>query len=48
MFSGSFQCNFLPLSMGTQPVKGQNEAWSLVVDGERKAKQRGHVGRKKT
>lgn len=26
MFSGSFQCNFLPLSMGTQPVRGQNEA----------------------
>ena len=37
MFSGSFQCNFLPLSTGTQPAKGQNEAWSHVVDEEGKA-----------
>lgn len=35
MFSGSFQCNFLPLSTGTQPVKGHNEAWSPVLDEER-------------
>lgn len=48
MFSGSFQCNFPPLSMATQPVKGQDEAWSLVVDEKKKAKQCGHVGRKKT
>lgn len=37
MFSGSFQCNFLPLSTGTQPAMGQNEAWSHVVDEEGKA-----------
>lgn len=34
MFSGSFQYNFLPLSIGTKPVKGQNEAWSLAEEGQ--------------
>lgn len=47
-FSGSFQSNFLHLSTGTRPVRGQNEAWSLVVDGDREAKQREHGGRKET
>lgn len=29
MFPGSFQCNFLPLSMGTQPVTGQKSRGAL-------------------
>lgn len=34
MFSGSFQNNFLPSSIDTKPVKGQNEAWSLAEEGQ--------------
>lgn len=48
MFSGSFQYNFLPLSIGMKPVNGQNEACTLTaVDGERRAKPGGHGGREK-
>lgn len=48
MFSGSFQYNFLPLSIGMKPVNGQNEARTLIAaDGERRAKPGRHAGREK-
>lgn len=46
--AGSFRCKFLPLSTGKEPVKGQNEAWNRVLDGERKAERWVHECREET